>query len=401
MNPIPLFNRPAFSHAFFYSALLALLPVLGLGAEPTDPDLIRRLAARVEQLEQQVKELTGAPAGASAPAEEQAPVYPRVRLNGFADFNYHASNLPGSHAEFELGEFDLFLKAAISEHASFLAETVIASDNSNSWGLDVERILFEYKPSPFFNLAAGRYHTAIGYYNNAFHHGTWFQTAVGRPSFLAFEDEGGLLPVHNVGLTVNGEIPSGSLGLHYYAELGNGRAYVAPTSANNGVQNVIDGNDHKAVNLALTARPVGLPGWQLGTGFYLDRLSPEAQPQTNEGIWHNFLLFKDARWEFLAEFYAIAHRPAGGDATHSTLWFAQLARQFGPFRPYVRYTHTDVPADDAAFGLLEVTGQREGTAAGVRWDFASFAALKAQYDRVKSDTKPTMDDLTVQLALTF
>jgi len=36
-----------------------------------------------------------------------------------------------------------------------------------------------------------RYHTAIGYYNTAYHHSTWFQTTTGRPFLFEFEDKGG------------------------------------------------------------------------------------------------------------------------------------------------------------------------------------------------------------------
>ena len=57
-----------------------------------------------------------------------------------------------------------------------------------------------------FNVAVGRYHTAIGYYNNAYHHGKWLQTAAERPHIYDFEDSGGLLPIHNVGVSVSGAI---------------------------------------------------------------------------------------------------------------------------------------------------------------------------------------------------
>jgi hypothetical protein len=51
-------------------------------------------------------------------------------------------------------------------------------------GLDLERLLFQYKQSDNFNLAIGRNHTSIGYYNTAFHQGVWFQTAVDSPDIL-------------------------------------------------------------------------------------------------------------------------------------------------------------------------------------------------------------------------
>jgi len=382
--------------------LMAVLPGLMARADDTQTELIQKLATRVGQLEQQLKDLkAGAPAVTEAAVEEAQPSYPRVHLNGFADFTYRSSSAAGTHNEFEIGEFDFFIKAAISEKANFLAETVISADGTNNFGVDIERILFEYRLNPYFNVAVGRYHTAIGYYNNAFHHGTWFQTATGRPSFLEFEDSGGLLPVHNIGLTANGEIPSGTLGLHYNVEIGNGRAYGAPAAGNNEVQNVVDNNDHKAVNFVLAARPEGIAGLQTGTGLYLDQLSPAGQVKTKEVIWHSFLLYKNARWEFLSENYLVTHAPDGSATTRSSLWFAQLARQFGPLRPYVRYTHTDVPANDHAYALLGFTGRRDENSLGVRWDFETYAAIKAQYDIVKTRGQGNEDNFSLQLALTF
>jgi len=59
------------------------------------------------------------------------------------------------------------------------------------------------------------------------------------------EDNGGILPVHQVGVTVQGEIPSGSLGLHYIGEIANGRAF---SMSSTDVQNFADRDNMKAVN---------------------------------------------------------------------------------------------------------------------------------------------------------
>src|SRR5712664_4495308 len=61
------------------------------------------------------------------------------------------------------------------------------------------------------------------YYNTAFHQGAWFQTTIERPFMYASDDEDGFLPLQEVGVTINGQIPSGKLGLNYVAEIGNGR----------------------------------------------------------------------------------------------------------------------------------------------------------------------------------
>jgi hypothetical protein len=138
-----------------------------------------------------------------------------LRVRGFGDVtfhgdNYHPAGLPGDKTAFTLGQLNLFVTSDISDKFKFLGEIVFEAgpDNiygvtrgtANTFGVDVERYLLTYSRNEYFNLSAGRYHTAIGYYNTAFHHSTWLQTTTGRPLLFAFEDQGGILPIHNVGV---------------------------------------------------------------------------------------------------------------------------------------------------------------------------------------------------------
>lgn len=121
---------------------------------------------------------------------------------------------------------------------------------------------------PATNVGVGRFHSAVGYHNTAYHHSTWLQTTTGRPFLFQFEDQGGILPIHNVGLTASGRIPPGALGLHYVAEVGNGRTSRSPL--NERVQNVLDENNRKAVNFAVFARPDAVRGLQAAISTYRD-----------------------------------------------------------------------------------------------------------------------------------
>ena len=97
-------------------------------------------------------------------------------------------------------------------------------DTTNEFSIDIERYQLTYRVNDYFSVSGGRFHTAIGYYNTAYHHGNWFSTAEGRPIMYLFEDSGGVLPVHTVGVTMTGLVPqTGNLGLHWIAEIGNGR----------------------------------------------------------------------------------------------------------------------------------------------------------------------------------
>ena len=163
----------------------------------------------------------------------EIPGGPILHIRGFFDFDFDkgmaAENLQyplgaTSNSTFRAGEFDLFMTSQLSDNLSFLTEFVASSDQTNAFGIDMERFQLTYRPSKYFEISGGRFHTDIGYYNTAFHHGTWFSTATGRPFMYYFEDSGGPLPVHELGITTTGYIPSGKMDLHWTAEIGNGSA---------------------------------------------------------------------------------------------------------------------------------------------------------------------------------
>jgi hypothetical protein len=137
-----------------------------------------------------------------APSEGSFLHSPRLTLRGYGDVDWNVSDLKGSTDSFTLGQFNLFITSRLSQRASFLAETVIEADQgTNEFGVEPERLLFNYSVNDHLNLAVGRYHTGIGYYNTAYHHSALLQTTLGRPFLFQFEDSGGILPVHNVGVS--------------------------------------------------------------------------------------------------------------------------------------------------------------------------------------------------------
>ncbi|HEX8073117.1 MAG TPA: hypothetical protein VF546_24430 [Pyrinomonadaceae bacterium] len=395
-----------------------------------DHELIRQLLRRIEQLEGQVAELkanaantvnasaadanaaAGAPHGAAqtqTPADEpdaQAQAVldehehttgPHLQIQGFADVNFRASNQRGSTNSFSLGQLDLFLTSRLSDKFSVLGELIVQPNPDNSFNFEIHRLLLRYEASDFFNLSMGRYHTAIGYYNTAFHHGSWFATAANRPFVYAFESAGGPLPLHNSGLSATGRIPSGGLGLRYVAEIGNGRS--ARAAADRAVQTSFDENNGKAFNLALVARPDAAPGLQLGFSFYRDRLTPTQAPNVRQEIMAGHVVYKDPRYEWLNEAVVIRHAPEGtGRVFYTPAMYTQLARRFGRTSPYFRYQYFNAPGDDP---IYRNTGRRNGPSVGVRFDVTDYAALKAQYDRTERRRQQPLDELILQLAFTF
>ena len=331
-----------------------------------------------------------------------------LRIRGFGDINFHGGDQHGMTNSFALGQLNLFVTSDISEKFKFLGEIVFESgpDNfynvpggrKNEFAVDVERYLLQYSYNDHFNLAAGRYHTAIGFYNTAYHHSTWFQTTTGRPQLFQFEDNGGILPIHNVGLSASGRIPSGGLGLHYVAEIGNGRQSRDPFS-DEPVQNEVDENNFKAVNLALFARPEGIRGLQVGFSGYHDKLMPIAKPRVDETILAAHAVYMVPKFEWLNEVVLIRHAPEGTAQVYNTPGFyTQIAKRFGSYQPYFRYQYINGSEREPIFPDV---GRMEGPSVGVRYDASESVAFKLQYDYNIARHLPANNALNFQLGFTF
>jgi hypothetical protein len=335
-----------------------------------------------------------------------------LRIRGYGDVNLHGDNYRpagqlGDVTSFTLGQLNLFVTSDISDRFRFLSEIVFEAGPDNIYGVtrgpenvfsvDVERYLLQYSYNDYFNLSAGRYHTAIGYYNTAYHHSTWLQTTTGRPQLFEFEDRGGILPIHNVGVEAYGLIPSGRLGLHYVAEIGNGRESRTPLQAEP-VQNIVDDTNHKAVNFEIFARPTDIPGLQTGFSIYHDVLVPNGQP-VNENILAAHAIYTKTNFEWLNEALVIRHTPQGlGHDFQTPGFYSQISQRFGLFRPYVRYDYINASPHEPIFPDV---GLQAGPSAGVRYDASESVALKLQYDFTTLRNQPSTQGLTLQVGFTF
>jgi hypothetical protein len=331
-----------------------------------------------------------------------------LRIRGFGDISLHGDTKRGDTTSFSLGQLDLFVTSDVSEKFKFLSEIVFEAGATNIYGtseggqnsfdVDIERYLLQYSHNDYFNISAGRGHTAIGYYNTAYHHSTWLQTTTGRPFLFAFEDEGGILPIHMVGVSASGQIPSGTLGLHYVAEVGNGRASRSPLDEEP-VQNEVDDQNHKAFNLAAFVRPEAFHGFQAGISFYRDLLAPVNSPRIGETILAAHAILIRPKYEFLNEALLDRHALIGTSTSFNTPGFyTQISRQFGSYRPYLRYQYVNVANNEPVFPGVQL---QHGPSVGLRYDASESVALKFQYDYTFLRDQPGINGLTLQLGFTF
>lgn len=436
-KPLRTVGRVAF--CFLTTVLLLSSANAQEQTSAVDPATVKALVQQVQELQAQVKSLqsqvsalsaanakeasqtsegqsAAVPANPSVPAhaadmpsgmaqmmQDQAPSEgsflhsPRLTLRGYGDVDWNVSDLRGSTDSFTLGQFNLFITSRLSQRASFLAETVIEADQgTNEFGIEPERLLLNYSVNDHLNLAFGRYHTGIGYYNTAYHHSALLQTTLERPFLFQFEDGGGILPVHNVGVSATG-LAWSKLGLHYIAEVGNGRS--ARTSISNPVQNVTDENNGKAVNLGFFFRPDAMPGWQFGFSEYHDHLTPLGTPNVTENIFSGHVVFQNTSFELLNEGVLLRHTPDGAlETVNIPAFYSQISRRFGNYRPYFRYEYMNVPASDPLYADV---GLQHGPKAGLRYELNESAAFKVEYGRTMRRSLAPTNSVGTQLSFAF
>ncbi len=337
------------------------------------------------------------------------PHLPELKIRGFGDVRAFVANqnlgvvesTPGSpippsqsgDSTFALGLMDLFVTSRITDHFSYLSEIGFeAGGATNGIGVDLERAQITYARNENFSVSAGRTHAMLGYYNTAFHHGTWFQTTIDRPRMFEFEDSGGPLPIHNVGVSAMGKIPSERLGLHWFGEVGNGKQTYSIISTVTPA-NVLADHTGKSTNVGMFARPDKINGLQTGFNWYQGTLVPvvallpgygmpnfafpNAVSNYHQNIYIAHVVYIQPRFEFLVEDAEVRDVPRGSaKPLYTSGGYAQLSKAFGDFRPYFRYQWMNPNFKDPNNAWV---GRWVGPSAGVRWDMNPFVALKLEY----------------------
>jgi hypothetical protein len=397
-----------------------------LVAEAVSADANTPVDARAPAVPEVVKEsLVANPEPDDAMAHMmEIPGGPKLQIRGFFDFNFGVGSIANPlvypisdggcgicgnpivqpHTAFQAGEFDLFMTSKISEHLSFLAEVVMGPSDTNLFGLDIERYQLTYKKNAWFSASLGRFHTSIGYYNTAYHHGNWFATAEGRPIMYLFEDSGGILPVHMVGASFTGEVPhTESIHLNWVAEVGNGNTSTLPQVE--AVQNFVSDRNYKATNFAAYIRPEFLSGLQIGGSWYHDGLNPSqgvpALPigEVRQNVESAYVVYLTSKWEFMNEAVLMSnHIAATSDPFRSRMGYTQVARKFGIYQPYFRYQYVNDAVNDPV-NLL--AGKYYGPSIGMRIDIFAYAALKLQFNHLYQSSQLPGNGFNTQLAFAF
>ena len=318
---------------------------------------------------------------------------PQFNVMGFGDIGYLSQDASTSEG-FAIGQAVAHLSASMDDSFSVFGEFSMTA-RDNSYSTSVERFIVKYAFSDRFKLSAGRYHSPIGYWNSAFHHGAWLQTTVSRPEFFKFGSK--IVPIHFVGALVEGTLPGNRLGLSYMAGFGNGRHANISQAGDAG-----DINGDRAWMLQVNARPLDYYGLNAGLGIYSDRVTPDDRPDVDEQTISAYVVWAKESPEVLVEFMHSTHDLVSDNSVSGNVdaWYAQFAYRLKgknrQWKPYVRAEQTKVDDSDPLLGDQGL--DYEAAILGMRWDFNDYAAIKAEYRNEEFDDLGRENNFRLQIS---
>jgi hypothetical protein len=348
----------------------------GAAAGPQD------LSPRVDAVEHDVAQLQTASA-VNAQHDRGVPIH------GFADVKIGDENVAERQMPFRdyrgtsVGTLDLYLTPEISPRVKALFEIAMEYDNfSQALGMDVERGQLGYVFSDAATLWGGRFHTPYGYWNTAFHHGAQLQTSLTRPQFLDFEDSGGILPAHSVGVWLTGaeRLSLGKAGYDFYLNNGDrvvgNELYFQPLRMDQGGLGSGFRLNFTPAGSALT---VGMHGLQ-------ERVVGKAEDTSIPGnsfmrMLGGYAVYDDDTWTVLSEYYHFRNRDLeGATGTHSAnAWYVQTSYNIDErWTPYARYERLAVDPTDPYFAMQIAGVSYRKAFLGVRYNLTPAAAIKLE-----------------------
>lgn len=367
-------------------------------ALPQPPAPSGDTAERLATVEREVSEIA---AGNSTGRNDSA-----LALHGFADVG--GGTRGAAHPDrkgFMVGSLDFYLTPELGERVRSLFELNFEIEGSGELATDLERAQLGYQIGDGATLWLGRFHTPYGYYNAAFHHGQQISMALRRPRFIQFEDQGGILPAHTVGLWFTGSRRMAGGKWTYDAFVGNAQRIEggAITMQQAGLlkgELTIGGN--------IGYLPGGaLEGLKIGASFLTanvedDAVTPNSTRVLNYGL---YAVYDTDHWENIVEVYHFDDRDRSGTGgTHrSDAGFAQFAYRLNRFSPYLRYERAALNQQDAYFAAQSSGASYHRTAIGLRFDLDVSSALKLELGRTTETDRAEDEfgDAMMQYAIRF
>jgi hypothetical protein len=404
-------GQPGVPGLLYVSIAAAFLTICNPVFADANTAQIQSMQKKINEMQDQLNQVTTAVASQSS-TDTGLPIH------GFMDVGYALNsqgkapvnpNVPNPSGFYE-GRLSFYLTPHFGDNVKALAEPNFeVSQQDGTVNVDIERLQIGYTFSDSATLWGGRFHTPYGYWNTAFHHGAQLQTSVLRPRFLDFEDSGGILPSHMLGVWGTGKIRMDEDKFTYDWFVGNGPKIVDATAnpitppasyQGGGLDPNIAGDDNHSAMVGLNL------GYEF-SGEYLDGLrlalhwlqgnvnaygstangstpTVNSQPSTllnttNLNVGGGSLVYLSNDWEIMGEYYGFNNKDMSSDVKYkSRAGYLQVGTNFGDFTPYLRLERTLFDQADNYFSM-QANGQSYARQAlGLRYNLNPKAALKLE-----------------------
>ncbi len=313
-----------------------------------------------------------------------------------------------NNTNFKIGDTDI-LGIFAKENFEILMEVFIEQPDNF---VDFERLYVRWEKFDIFRITLGKFHPSLGYASMKWHHGLHLMTIPDRPQIINFEDEGGPLLAHGVGIRVDGLKKAGRVFVGYSFDIINGNQHF-------GADNSSDFDKYKSVFAKLYIKPthfseIGISGAYDPTDVYSELLNKRVKT-TNRILGLNLVYDKPGGAEFIAEYHKIDELISDKSAWGGFILISYpliKGRNIYEFRPFLLLEKIDWETGNEWFiNVLErlrleeeedeytALAKKTGYTLGFKLSFNPLIALKLSY--TYSDNKDEKDVWNVKAVLSF
>ena len=332
-------------------------------------------------------------------------------LHGFGHVNFlQSTESKKDQASFSLGELVFYISEKVDDRTDILIEFVVEPQaGKGDFEIEIERLQLGYIVSNAFKLRAGRFHSVLGFWNTEYHHGVQLQTSIERPFFLKFEHDGGIMPIHAVGLWGSGGYNTNTLNLNYDVILANG------SKVQDGIidpNNYTDDTHNKAVSLRFAAESNKVPGFKAGiSGNYAPVKGFNGTTEdfrVKQEIMALDLTYFRNPIEFIGEYYIFnaENDMVSGENYSSGFFYTQVGYMIKEsLIPYARFENIAIDLNSPYFSAINkvnpILNDSRRVIAGVRYNLSHVNCIRAEVRFIDNDTIADFNEYAVQWAVSF
>lgn len=342
-------------------------------------------------------------------------------LNGFADVSFTKSTKGESsvteqpehrNGDFAFGTLDLYLAQSLDD-IEVLVELIVEKGDV----LDLERLHIGYTFNDALRVKAGRFHTPLGLWNTSYHHGVQLQPTILRPEFLNFEDDGGIIPAHMIGVFISGRVRPSLGAIEYGVLLGNGPRITEYEGG--GVNNLVpnnteDNNIGKAIAFHASIAPEAMDGLKVGISGHVANVKTDGQAvdANEDGAVDNpvdvdqtilSIAAQYTRWDIdlSGEYLTIKDDDnSGGTTDTNNAYYGLVTYSINEkYVPYFMYEDMSADMDDPYFISLGTENLTKYTA-GIRYNINYRSSLKGEFRSVDKGNN-TWNEYAIAWAVAF